>query len=426
MLFENLVYFLVGRHTGLMLYFPFAALAVLLFLHERRDGARWLLLAGLGVTALFTLVFISHNWQGGGGFLGNRYYVTVYPAFLFLVRRLSPVVTLAGYGLGGLFLAPLLLTPFGPVGPEPTYQAHVRNAPFRLFPLEFSLREVPGYHRLRLGDLQVLAARDAVLPQGEELWVRGAGGTEIWLIGEQPAAALAFDVRSVAPGNAVALRVPGDRQELRFTGADAPSQRVTLRPKRPNKVRWHYGTKMHVYKVVVESESGRARDWTRHSPPDDCPYFAYQAESAETFYLGAALTYLGSGEAPPEDLYAVRWDAVAAPATVAAGSTFTVPVRLTNRSPRAWRATGAARVWLAYHWLSDAGEVVVHEGERTALPLPIEPGAQVAADARVVAPATPGRYRLQLDLVFERFAWFSQRDPSNLHEVAVEVLPPPP
>jgi hypothetical protein len=427
-LFENLRYFLWGRHTGVLLYFPFAALAVLLFLRERGDGARWLLLAGLAATALFTLIFISHNWQGGGGFLGNRYFVSVYPAFLYLVRGVGSLPALAGYGLGGLFLAPILLTPFGPVGPEPTYQAHVRNAPFRLFPLELSLREVPGYHRLRLGDFQVLAARDAALPQGEELWVRGAGRTEIWLIGEQPVQALAFDVRSVAPGNVVTLKVPGDHQELRFPsdpGGGEP-QRVTLRPSRPTRVRSQRGARLHVYKLMVETESGRARDWIRHSPPDACPYFAYQAQSAETFYLGAALTYLGTGEAPPEDLYAVRWDAVEAPAAVAAGSTFTVPVRVTNRSPREWRPAGAARVWLAYHWVSETGAVVVFEGERSELPQPVAPGAQVAARAKVVAPATPGRYRLQLDLVFERFAWFSQRDPANLHQVEIEVLPASP
>ncbi len=426
-LFENFRYFLLGRHTGLLLYFPFAALAALRFLRQRRDGARWLLLAALAAIALFTLVFISHNWQGGGGFLGNRYFVTVYPAFLFLVRGVGPLTTLAGYGLGGLFLAPMLLTPFGPVGPEPTYQAHVRNAPFRFFPLELSLREVPGYHRLRLGDLQALAARDAAQPQGDELWVRGGGRTEIWLIGEQPAAALTFDVRNVAPGNVVELRVPGDRQELRFSpGGAGETRRLTLRPRKPTRVRWRYGTKMHVYKLVVETASGRARDWIRHSPPDDCPYFAYQAESVENFYLGAALTYLGSGEAPPPDLYAVRWDAVEAPPAVAAAATFAVPVRLTNRSPREWRAAGAARPWLAYHWVDEAGAPVLYEGERSPLPLPVAPGAQVAATARVVAPARPGRYRLQLDLVFERIAWYSQRDPANLHEVAVEVLPPPP
>ena len=93
---ENFGYFLWGRHTGLLLYFPFAALAVVLFLvHGRRDRARWLLLASLAVVALFFLLFIPYNWQGGGGFVGNRYYVNVIPAFLFLVTRVRPRAVVA-------------------------------------------------------------------------------------------------------------------------------------------------------------------------------------------------------------------------------------------------------------------------------------------------------------------------------------------
>ena len=142
---ENLLYFCIGRHTGLFLYFPFSLLALILFLvhggrpdrSPDRDGARdavwrWSLLGALGVVALFFLVFIPANWQGGGGFVGNRYFVNVYPAFLFLVTRIRPLWTLpTTFAVAGTFLGTIVLTPFGAAVPEPTLQAHVRNAPFR-------------------------------------------------------------------------------------------------------------------------------------------------------------------------------------------------------------------------------------------------------------------------------------------------------
>ena len=110
---------------------PFAVLAVALFLvHGRRSVPRWLLLGSAAAIALFFLLQIAWNWQGGGGFVGNRYFVNVYPAFLFLVTRIRPRwLLLAGYGLAGPFLSPLVLAPLGMPGPEPTLQMHVRGAP---------------------------------------------------------------------------------------------------------------------------------------------------------------------------------------------------------------------------------------------------------------------------------------------------------
>ena len=101
---------------------------------------------------LYFLTFIAWNWQGGGGFVGNRYFITAIPAFLFLVTEIRPPrLLLAGYVVAGLFLAPLLFTPFGAPVPEPTLQAHVRGLPFRFLPLELSLRNVPGYERVPVG-----------------------------------------------------------------------------------------------------------------------------------------------------------------------------------------------------------------------------------------------------------------------------------
>jgi len=144
----NLGYFLIGRHTGLFLYAPFTLLSLLLFLaFSRRSAERWILLASLAGVALYTLTFIWFNWHGGGGFVGNRYYVNAMPGFLFLVTRIAPAwLPAVGYALAGLFVGGIVFTPFGAPVPSPTLQSHIRGPLFRLFPFERTLsQQIPGY-----------------------------------------------------------------------------------------------------------------------------------------------------------------------------------------------------------------------------------------------------------------------------------------
>src|SRR4030095_6136024 len=63
-LVENIGYFLVGRHTGMLVYTPFAGLAVVFFLlRGRRSAERWVLLGTVSAVALYFLVFIA--WKIG-------------------------------------------------------------------------------------------------------------------------------------------------------------------------------------------------------------------------------------------------------------------------------------------------------------------------------------------------------------------------
>lgn len=424
---ESLGYFLWGRHTGLFVYAPFALLALGLFVaYGRRSLERWLLLAALAGVALFFLLWIPANYQGGGGFVGNRYFVCVLPGFLFLATRLGPRgLTAAGYALGSLFLGPIVFTPFGAGGPEPTLQSHVRNAPFRWLPLELSLREVPGYVRVPVGERTFQGRRDQVLPQGERLWVRGADAAELQVWGPSPLAEAVFAVRNVAPGNRLVLSFGGDRQVLDFggVGEDGETRRLSFHPKEAGVLRWVGANQFYVQTLTVGSEIGRVRPWTRLMPPDPCTYFAFNPSYQESFLLGADLAYLGSGTGMEGDVYALRWGEVRPPATMVAGETFHLPVRLFNQSALPWVAAGVARVKLAYHWRQLDGRVVEWDGLRTELPLPVAPGARVAVQQEVRAPSRPGRYRLELDPVFEQVAWFSERNGGNVFSAEVEVLP---
>jgi len=419
---ESVSYFLWGRHTGLLLYLPFSALAVLLFLigSGRRSLERWLVLTALTVVAFFFLIFIAFNWHGGGGFIGNRYYVCVYPAFLFLVTRIEPRWPIAGVSaLAGLFLAPILFTPLGAGGPEPTLQRHVRSAPFHFFPLELSLRNVPGYHRLWAGDKRIIGRKDQMLAQGDAWWIRAADQVEVWMISVKPLETALFQVRSLAPDNQVHLKLEGAEETLDL--GEMETRRVRLDPGHPGRVRSHKGSLLYVYRLVISPKVGRARTWTRFFPPPRCQGYAYNKSIEETFPVGAEVTYLGAGAQMEADLYDLQWGQVSAPASVPASLPFLVPVTVTNNSAEAWPNTGVARVKLAYHWLDEAGEVVHFDGRRTDLSAPLASGETLRQEQKIWAPKAAGAYILELDPVFEHVAWFSQKNGGTTLRLPVQV-----
>jgi hypothetical protein len=424
---ENLGYFFWGRHTGFLLYTPFAALSVVLFLlWSRRSLERWALLGVVAAIGLFFLTFIAWNWQGGGGFVGNRYFVSAIPAFLFLVTEIRPRALVAvGSTLAGLFLGPLLLTPFGAVVPEPTLQAHVRGAPFRLFPLELSLRNVPGYEHVETGDLRLLGRKDLFLPRGAEMWLRGNSDVELYFQSSRPLERVVLNLGNLAPRNRVDVRFGTARERLDFKQGEE-TRRLDLRPGRPDQVRRTQYATAYVYRLRVHTTAGRNRPWVREYPPNSCPYFAQDKSTQENFYVGAAIAYLGNGAQLDADLYKLQWGNSVIPASVEAGKTFNAITRLWNRSGHPWEGAGTARISLSYHWLDEGGKVVVRDGLRTPLPLPIPDGGRISVQQQIAAPPQPGKYVLELDPVFESVAWFSEKNGGTTYRVPIEVRPAAP
>ena len=91
---RNLGYFFVGRHTGFAAYYFPGVMAILLFLAATRDRAVWqwlTLAAGLGSASAFML-YMPFTYSGGGGSVGNRYFLGVYPVFLFLMPAFMRVI----------------------------------------------------------------------------------------------------------------------------------------------------------------------------------------------------------------------------------------------------------------------------------------------------------------------------------------------
>jgi hypothetical protein len=131
-------------------------------------------------------------------------------------------------------------------------------------------------------------------------------------------------------------------------------------------------------------------------PPDTGAatiFVEYPAEAVDQEWVG-----------PPygDDLYRGEVSFRSAP-TLLAGAQSTVDVHVTNGSDRVWRWGPEARpaVMLAYRWRRGGAELADGLALRTSLPVDIPPGATEVVPVHVVAPSTPGRYELEVDLVHE-------------------------
>lgn len=293
MLVENAGYFLVGRHTGLLVYMPFSLICMILFLlHDRKNPTRWLILGCLAGVAFFFLVWIYFNWHGGGGFVGNRYFVNLYPAFLFLVPALRPAWLLGlGYVLGGLFLSPVLLSPFGAMVPHPTLQAHARGAAFQWLPQELSIaRTVPGYVTFGTQGVSVRGRKDQfrVSDRGASAFeLRGASTAELWISSAEPIARLELEVTSPARPNRVRLDLDGEVREAVFEESSDP-RRLVFEPRRATKRRHQLDKPVWAYRLVVRVETGRN--------PRDPSGVVVEPQ----FYVGAEISILRIDREPGE------------------------------------------------------------------------------------------------------------------------------
>lgn len=65
-------------------------------------------------------------------------------------------------------------------------------------------------------------------------------------------------------------------------------------------------------------------------------------------------------------------------------------------------------VYLSYHWVNEKGEIIIHDGIRTALNIPILPGRYLDTFINIMTPDKPGKYYLQITMVQENCFWFEK------------------
>lgn len=132
----------------------------------------------------------------------------------------------------------------------------------------------------------------------------------------------------------------------------------------------------------------------------------------------------------PDGGFKAQITVVNPPAKLRAGQKESIPVRVKNVSHVMWYARGAEvnanpgnKFYLAVgnRWLRAEGEqLVTNMDGRYGLPKNLKPGEEVEVSLQITAPKDAGEYILEVDLVQEQVAWFSDKgSPTAKVKVAV-------
>ncbi len=114
-----------------------------------------------------------------------------------------------------------------------------------------------------------------------------------------------------------------------------------------------------------------------------------------------------------------------APVRVGAGSAFALTFKVRNTSNHEWRQPDAGPLALGNHWLDEHGELMVAQDDgRAPLLQIVPPGLEWPVLVTMRAPAAPGRYVVEIDLVHEGISWFAHKGSPTLR-FAIDVTAGP-
>jgi hypothetical protein len=133
----NFFYYFFGRFTGIAWYFFPALFFLILFFLGKKHFLRWLILGTIFAEILIYIVFMPDNYGGGGGTLANRYFLNIFPLFLFLPQEKRKISDFAVIWIAAaIFIAPILISPYSHSHYPST---HVKRLPFKALPIEMTL-----------------------------------------------------------------------------------------------------------------------------------------------------------------------------------------------------------------------------------------------------------------------------------------------
>jgi hypothetical protein len=381
------LYFLVGRHSGLLLYSPVALLLLAASLRrlDRTGGALWLAAGGL---SLLYLLWLPHNYFGGGACIGNRYFLVAYAALPFLGRPLgwrglSPAWLLAALAFGSAFHSQRTAGEL-----DRSSQGHAHAGVFRWLPYESTAENIEG-SRERFWpkeDWELIHFADPYARVGDWSFELATGApTEIEVANRRPGAALRFLVNSPARRLRLMYRDWGKSEEIELRRPFGHSGLVEIEPspawrRHPLWFWWQLRDAFHIRLFTLEI-----------STPDGSPA---QAE----------VRYLGSMELPNGEFYrrtVLRGDL---PEIAPPGGASAVPIEVRNDGDRPWLSGDVLPVHLG-HRLACPG-ILPTEGRRLPLPATVMPGEVLSITLDVQWPEVEGECSLTVDLVVEGVSWF--------------------
>ncbi len=317
-LLHNAYYYIFGRFTGLLPYF-FCSFIALYYCGRRFFSTtasssavtrrNLLLLLTIGGNIFVYIFMAPGNYQGGGGAFGNRFFVNIYPAFLFLITSFSSLYPLVvSWVVGSLFLAQVLINPFQ-ISTYPASQAF--RMPYRLLPVELTLlNTLPTYVNSHLVQSAVSGKQEAhrlyffdensTDQTPYDFWVRGEKTVEMAVRLSYPRDYLTVTIKNGPIGNQVDVTVAGSTQTVHFGRQQEIRQLIFPLDKGVPYF------KTEVYPVKICSHSGFVPKFTAGIGLDDPRYLGCRVSiSSNLFDAGKVLVEQGHFQQAMEQLQAV-------------------------------------------------------------------------------------------------------------------------
>ena len=264
-LIHNLKWFFVGRNAGLVAYFFPAVFALAAFAVAPKRRPAWqyfALLGALGQIAVF-IISVPYTWNGGGGSVGNRYFMGAYGIFLFLLPPIARVTTtLIPWAVGFLFTAPLVVNPF-----VTSFKPgdHAKSGPFRWLPVELTLvYDWPINNQLErvriwFGDnpkgsspgFQIYFFDDNAFVEGDgTFWAKGESRAEFLIKTDRPMKRLLLTFSAGPEAVRVKARLSGRSQEIALQPGESQQLAFALGDGFPYQGKWP------VWTASVSASSG--------------------------------------------------------------------------------------------------------------------------------------------------------------------------
>jgi hypothetical protein len=272
-LWHNLRWYFVGRYSGLIAYFAPAVFALIAFLAgaRRRPLWQWLVLGSAVTQILLFVISLPYTWFGGGGSVGNRYFMGAYGIFLFLIPPVSSVALAAvPWIVGCLFVGKLVLNPFVSSFRPGSY---AEAGPLRMLPVELSnINDLPimtdgDRVKFWFGDdlerapgtkdpgFQLYFVDKNAFPEGKAFWVRGESRAEFLIKTDRPMKRLTLTFTAGPLPATVTARLGNREQEIAIPAED--SRQITFAmPAGYPYLKTDDGLPRFVWSASVSSSSG--------------------------------------------------------------------------------------------------------------------------------------------------------------------------
>lgn len=276
----NLFYYFFGRFTGLMWYFFPAVLALILFVRRKKSLLQWMILAAIVSEILLYILLMPDNYAGTPGGLANRYFLSIYPLFFFLIPLELNIKEISlSWLVAAIFIAQILVNPLQHSHFPAT---HAKKFPLKLLPPELTLinelptNTNPKAHRQEVGMKYtwLYFLDDNFIPRTTSelektgFWTRGPHPAEMIMKTWYPIKKITFHLLSnPRMKNAITIRFAGEKQTVEL-GSKARTS-VSFSPRRVFRMNeW-----IHLYRLSVKAEKG------------SIPHFE-EEKSDERRYLG--------------------------------------------------------------------------------------------------------------------------------------------